>query len=219
MGKSCSTRIGAIAAAALLGAALAAPDFAAAVDTRDPGPVRQAPQAAPPSQGVTTGVRSGTAKTVKKRTAKKSKAVKPAKAARTVKTKRAKRPPPQPKQQSFLQGYRAAHDLIYKRQDYAAAIPQLRALGQDHHPDVANLIGFASRKLGRYDDAKSWYEKALAADPKHARTWSYYGMWHAEHGNLLKAAEYLDTVRGICGNTTCREYAELKAVIDGAGTY
>jgi hypothetical protein len=52
---------------------------------------------------------------------------------------------------------------------------------------VANLIGYASRKLGRYDDAKVWYERPLAADPNYAVTWSYYSMWHAEQGNLLKA--------------------------------
>jgi tetratricopeptide (TPR) repeat protein len=33
------------------------------------------------------------------------------------------------------------------------------------------LLGYASRKLGRYDDAKYWYDKALAADPNHALTW------------------------------------------------
>ena len=72
-------------------------------------------------------------------------------------------------------------------------------------PDVANLIGYSSRKLGRYDDAKTWYEQALAADPAHARTWSYYGMWHAEQGNLLKARDYLATVATLAaphaGNT------------------
>ena len=30
---------------------------------------------------------------------------------------------------------------------------------------MATLLGYASRKLGRYDDAKYWYEQALAADP------------------------------------------------------
>ena len=41
------------------------------------------------------------------------------------------------------------------------------ALGYDDHPDVAVSIGFASSKLGRLDDAKRWYEKALSADPNH----------------------------------------------------
>jgi hypothetical protein len=44
-------------------------------------------------------------------------------------------------------------------------------------------------------------------------------MWHAEQGNRLKAKDYLDNVRAICGDTKCREYAELKSVIDGSGSY
>ena len=39
-----------------------------------------------------------------------------------------------------------------------------RVWGYDDHPDVATLIGYASRKHGRYDDAKIWYERALAAE-------------------------------------------------------
>jgi hypothetical protein len=35
-----------------------------------------------------------------------------------------------------------------------AAITALRALDHDDNADVANLIGYANRKLGRYDDAK-----------------------------------------------------------------
>ena len=121
-------------------------------------------------------------------------------------------------EQQFLDGYRAAHAMIYQQHDFAAGIARLKALGHDDHPDVANLIGYSSRKLGRYDDAKLWYEKALAADPRHARTWSYYGMWHAEQGNLLKARDYLTQVASICG-TDCREYVELKEVIEGTRVY
>src|SRR5215213_10457069 len=119
----------------------------------------------------------------------------------------------------FRDGYKAAHALVMQKQDYAAGIGALRALGRDRHPDVANLLGFASRKLQRYDDAKSWYEAALASDPNHVRTWSYYGMWHAEQGNRLKAQDFLETVRSLCGNVTCREYVELKGVIDGTQVY
>ena len=50
-------------------------------------------------------------------------------------------------------------------------------------------------------------------------TWSYYGMWHAEQGNLLKAKEYLTKVASLCGNTSCREYTMLKGVIEGTRTY
>ena len=120
--------------------------------------------------------------------------------------------------EDFLAGYHAAYALIYDKGDYAAGIAALRALGHDDHADVATLIGYASRKLGRYDDAKAWYERALAADPNHAVTWSYYGMWQAEQGNVLKAKEDLEKVRLICG-TDCRAYKMLKEVIDGTATY
>jgi tetratricopeptide (TPR) repeat protein len=121
-------------------------------------------------------------------------------------------------EQQFIDGYQAAHGMIYRRHDYAAGIDKLKSLGHDDNPDVANLIGYSSRKLGRYDDSKLWYERALAADPAHARTWSYYGMWHAEQGNLIKAREFLAKVETLCG-TKCREYTELKGVIEGTRIY
>jgi tetratricopeptide (TPR) repeat protein len=120
--------------------------------------------------------------------------------------------------EDFLVGYHAAYKLVYDQSDYVGGIAALRALGYDDHPDVATLIGYASRKLGRYDDAKVWYERALAADPDHAVTWSYYGMWQAEQGNVLKAKDDLEKVRLICG-TDCRAYKMLKDVIDGTVTY
>ncbi len=51
---------------------------------------------------------------------------------------------------AFLKGYRTAYATIYENNDYAAAIPQLEALGQDDRADVANLIGYSYRKLGNY---------------------------------------------------------------------
>jgi tetratricopeptide (TPR) repeat protein len=118
----------------------------------------------------------------------------------------------------FLQGYRAARELILAGQ-YEAGINAMHALGRDDNPDVANYIGYAFRKLGDFGDSKVWYEKALAVDPQHVRTWSYYGMWHAEQGNRLKAEDFLQKIKLICGNTDCKEYTELKAVIDGTGSY
>jgi tetratricopeptide (TPR) repeat protein len=118
----------------------------------------------------------------------------------------------------FLDGYRAARQLILAGQ-YEAGINAMHALGRDAHPDVANYIGYAFRKLGDFGDSKIWYEKALASDPNHVRTWSYFGMWHAEQGNRLKAEDFLQKVKLICGNTDCKEYTELKAVIDGTGSY
>ena len=62
-------------------------------------------------------------------------------------------------------------------------------------------------------------ERALAADPKHVRTWQYYGMWHVEQGNKLKAADFLEKIEAICGNKTCKEYLDLKGGMEGTVTY
>lgn len=120
--------------------------------------------------------------------------------------------------EKFLREYRAARQIILSG-DHKAGVVAMHALGQDEHPDVANYIGYANRKLGNYDQSKVWYEKALAADPTHVRTWSYYGMWHMEQGNRLKAEDYLAKVNALCGNATCKEFIELKAVIAGTASY
>lgn len=121
-------------------------------------------------------------------------------------------------QERFLREYRSARQLILDG-NYEAGIAAMHALGHDEHPDVANYIGYANRKMGNYDQSKIWYEAALKADPNHVRTWSYYGMWQMEQGNRLKALEDLQKVQLICGNATCEEYRQLKAVIDGNATY
>jgi tetratricopeptide (TPR) repeat protein len=120
--------------------------------------------------------------------------------------------------EEFLRKYHAARALIVGH-DYRAGIAAMHAIGHDEHPDVANYIGYAYRKLGDYKDSQIWYEKALAADPNHVRTWSYYGMWQMEQGNRLKALDDLQKVASNCGNTACEAYKELKAVIDGKATY
>lgn len=118
----------------------------------------------------------------------------------------------------FLREYRAARQLIIHGH-YKAGIAAMHAIGHDENADVANYIGYSYRKLGDYKDSKIWYEKALAADPNHVRTWSYYGMWQMEQGNRLKALDDLQKVELICGNTSCEAYRELKAVIDGKASY
>ena len=110
--------------------------------------------------------------------------------------------------QEFLDLYRAAYSTVYDRHDYAGAIPQLKALGHDDRADVANLLGYAYRKLGDYQVSQVWYERALKADPAHVRTWQYYGLWQLERGNREQAQYHLDKIASLCG-TDCDEYRSL----------
>jgi tetratricopeptide (TPR) repeat protein len=121
-------------------------------------------------------------------------------------------------EQEFRDGYRAAYALVQVGK-YAEAFAAFKALDEDDHPDVANYLGYTARKLGNYDLSKVWYERALAADPKHVRTWQYYGMWHVEQGNMLKAADFLEKIEAICGNKSCKEYQDLKGGMEGTVTY
>jgi tetratricopeptide (TPR) repeat protein len=113
----------------------------------------------------------------------------------------------------FLAGYHAAYATIYDRHDYAAAIEQLKALGQDDRADVANLIGYSYRKLGDYKISQVWYERALKADPNHVRTWQYYGLWQLEQGNREQAEYHLNKIASLAG-TDSAEYRSLAAALE-----
>ena len=133
-------------------------------------------------------------------------------------------PPPPPKkkkssearpgseQTAFADGYRAAYATIYDRHDYASAIEQLKALHRDDSAAVANLIGYSYRKLGDYKLSQAYYERALAADPDHVRTWQYYGLWQLEQGNREQAQYHLNRISMLVG-TDSAEYRSLADAI------
>jgi len=124
----------------------------------------------------------------------------------------------QKSEQEFRDGYRLAYTLV-QAGAYEAAFAAFKDLDADDHPDVANYLGFTARKLGDYALSKVWYERALASDPKHVRTYQYYGMWHVEQGNMLKAADFLEKIEAICGNKACKEYQDLKGGMEGTVSY
>jgi tetratricopeptide (TPR) repeat protein len=129
-------------------------------------------------------------------------------------------PPPKAKKKSSENnspinsaGYRTAYAAIYDRNDYAAAIDQLKALGRDDSAPVANLIGYAYRKLGDYKVSQIWYERALKADPDHVKTWQYYGLWQVEQGNREQAQYHLNRIAALTG-TGSEEYRSLAAALE-----
>jgi tetratricopeptide (TPR) repeat protein len=133
------------------------------------------------------------------------------------KTGQTKKKYDQKSEQEFRDGYRAAYALV-QAGDYRAAFAAFKALDADDVPDVANYMGYTARKFGDYELSRYWYERALASDPKHVRTWQYYGMWQIEQGNMLKAADFLENIRLICG-TDCQEYKDLKGGMEGTVAY
>jgi tetratricopeptide (TPR) repeat protein len=120
----------------------------------------------------------------------------------------------QEEHQRYVDGYKAARALVLDGK-YEQGLQAFLALGHDDDAEVATYVGYAYRKLGKYDLSKAWYDRALAADPNHVRTLEYYGEWHVEQGNKLKAQEFLERIHVLCGNASCQEYIDLKTAIDG----
>jgi tetratricopeptide (TPR) repeat protein len=112
--------------------------------------------------------------------------------------------------------FQSARALILSGK-YEAGIAAMKALGYDDHPDVASSIGFAYARLGNLNEARSWYSKALAADPNHLSTWSYSGALFVAQGDVAGARRDLERIKVLCGGTACREYQELDALIAAKG--
>jgi len=117
-----------------------------------------------------------------------------------------------PSTQQLVASFGSARALILSGK-YEAAIAAFKALGYDDHPDVASSIGFAYAKLGNLNEARTWYNKALAADPNHLATWSNSGALYVAQGDVAKARGDLERIKALCGGATCREYQELEALI------
>ncbi len=109
--------------------------------------------------------------------------------------------------------YDAAKALI-DAERFEEAIPRLRAavLADPDSADVFNLLGFAHRKTGKWDDALAFYKRALAIEPKHVGANEYLGELYLEQGKVELAEERLDVLLTACGR--CEEYKELAELIE-----
>jgi len=85
------------------------------------------------------------------------------------------------------------------------------------HPDVLTYLGFANRKLRRYDVAESYYRQALAAAPNHKGATEYYGEMMIERGDMAGAKRMLAKLDSLC-TFGCAEAEELRRWVDAKGT-
>lgn len=105
-------------------------------------------------------------------------------------------------------------EYLIKGEQYAEAIPLLQRVvasnGRD--ADAWNYLGFASRKLGKKEEALGYYQKALAINAKHKGANEYLGELYLMMDNLPKAEEQLATLKGLCP-AGCEELEDLEADI------
>ena len=82
------------------------------------------------------------------------------------------------------------------------------------HPDVLTYMGFSYRKLGQFDQAETYYKRALAVAPDHRGATEYYGELKVERGDLPGAKRLLARLDKDCA-FGCPEAEELRRWIDG----
>lgn len=77
------------------------------------------------------------------------------------------------------------------------------------HPDILTYLGFANRKLKRFDVAESYYLTALTVAPNHRGATEYYGELMVERGDLAGARRKLAALDSQC-RFGCAEAEELR---------
>ena len=104
---------------------------------------------------------------------------------------------------------------LIEQGDYDSAINRLHdELDVDpDNADIMSLLGFSYRKTRNYEDAQTFYEWALRADPDHRGANEYLGELYLETNQFDKAVEQLEKLDDIC-RTDCEEYTTLKNAID-----
>ncbi len=81
------------------------------------------------------------------------------------------------------------------------------------HPDILVYLGFANRKLKRYNQAEEYYQTALDIFPNHRGALEYYGELKLERGNVSGAKANLARLESIC-TFGCYEADELRRWIN-----
>lgn len=107
-----------------------------------------------------------------------------------------------------------SRSLIAKKK-YKEALTELKKVNKliPNNADVNNLLGFASRKLGQYKEAGTYYTKALKIKPNHLGALEYQGELFVLTKNMAKAKANLAKLKTACG-TSCPEYLDLKKSIE-----
>ncbi len=78
-------------------------------------------------------------------------------------------------------------------------------------PDTLNLLGFSHRKIGDYENAEVYYSMGLQIDPNHVGINEYMGELFVATNRIGEAKKRL----AVLESCNCKEYDELKQVIDG----
>jgi len=102
-----------------------------------------------------------------------------------------------------------------KSADYRRAIRLLGEVldGDARNADALNYMGYSLRKLGDFDRALAYYQRALGVNPDHKGANEYIGETYLALKQPARAKVHLDRLARICG-PGCEEYQDLKKAFD-----
>lgn len=102
---------------------------------------------------------------------------------------------------------------LAKTGDYDGALAAFASMKNQGSARVLTMAGYATRHLGRVDDALMLYGKALAANPNRTDTRQYLGEAYLQKGDTGKAKTELAEIARLCGSTACQDYQKLSTEI------
>ena len=103
---------------------------------------------------------------------------------------------------------------IEKKENYEGALKDLEIYVYENPQNANgwNLIGFASRKLGKFEDAELYYNTGLEIEPQHDDILAYQGELYLQTNRYEKALENLAILSDICV-FNCTEKKELAEAV------
>lgn len=104
--------------------------------------------------------------------------------------------------------------ILALRGYYAEALPILDAVTRSDDSMVFTMRGYATRKLGHFDEGMALYETALKLNPENVNTHEYKGEAFVTIGAIDRARAELAIVERICGNRECEQYEDLAKAIE-----
>ena len=107
--------------------------------------------------------------------------------------------------QSFAQAVGLLNQARYEEALVALERTQA-AIGP--HPDILTYMGFANRKLGRYDQSFAYYRQALGIDPNNLGVNEYLGELYVQLGDMPRARAQLARLDALCAYG-CAQREEL----------